>query len=650
MIWLYIKRRLKRKIATIGQIKTKKKRMFSEKHLPKLIFLTPLVTIVLLTLFILSFFISMERANLNVESRALEQKYLVQQKAVLANEIQKVFNYFDYHIETMRKNIDAELKERVDDVHMMGINLYAKNSEKTLSMLRQDLLLTLSSLHVSGHRGYYFVINAKGNMLYPLEELGDRIGLQNAVKEALNQGGYATTEVGRPRRVYVKALAPYDWSIGSAEYLDLATSRLKEEMIAWTQTLRFEEGGYVWIHNTSHTLLAHPFREESIGKDDTLLQDQTGNYIIQTFVKKALQSGDDQGAFVEYYWQKPQNAVPSQKLSYVALFKPWHWVVGTGVYRDDVQKEIELKKHEMKTKMDRYIFGVVAIALCSMIAVGFLSFLVTQKINDALQRYRERVRHKTEALKEFNATLRTKIGRALEESKQKDMALMQQSRLAQMGEMLSLIAHQWRQPLSEVSGIFMELETAAKFGKADAALIQESAQEADKLLSYMSRTIDDFRHFFKPSKAKELFSVQKACEEAFSLAQAVLKNSHISLHVRIVTTPYIEGYPHEYAQVVLNVILNAKDALVERKIQEPHIWVNIAQNEEGRSRVCIEDNAGGIDEALLESVFEPYFSTKKSSQGSGLGLYMAKMIIENNMNGRIDVCNSVHGAQFCIEV
>lgn len=625
--------------------------MFHEKHLPKLIFLTPLVTIVVLTLFILSFFISMERANLNTESKALEQKFLIQQKSVLASEIQKVFNYFEYHIEMMQRTIDQELKERVDDIHQMGINLYAKSTtEKSLQSMRQDLILTLSSLHVSGHRGYYFILDAKGDIVYPLEELGDRIGLQSAVKEAIKNGGYATSEVGRPRRIYVKALLPYGWSIGAAEYLDLATSRLKDEMMAWTQTLRYDEGGYVWIYTTSHTLLAHPFRAESIGKDETLLQDKTGHYIIQTFVKKALESKNDQGAFVEYYWQKPHSEEPHQKLSYVALFKPWHWVIGTGVYRDDVQKEIERKKEEMKSKMDRYIFGVVAIALCSMIAVGFLSFLVTQKINAALERYRGRVRHKTETLKEFNATLRTKINQALEESKQKDMALLQQSRLAQMGEMLSLIAHQWRQPLSEVSGIFMELETAAKFGQADVTLIQESAKEADKLISYMSRTIDDFRHFFKPSKAKERFSVEHACEEAFSLAGAVLKNSNISLHVRNENAPNIEGYPNEYAQVVLNVILNAKDVLTERKIKEPHIWVEMTHSIEGKSRVCIEDNAGGIQEEHLKMVFEPYFSTKKASHGTGLGLYMAKMIIEKNMNGKIDVSNSDRGARFCIEV
>ena len=623
--------------------------MFKEKHLSKLIFLTPIVTIALLTLFTLSFFISMERANLNVESQALEQKLLQQQKAMLVNEIQKVFNYFEYHLDMMHRTIDLELKDRVDDVHMMGINLFAKGEGKPLQLLRQELLLMLSSLHVSGHRGYYFVLDGKGKILYPLEELGDRIGLQSAAQEALQNGGYATSEVGRPRRVYVKPLAPYGWSIGAAEYLDIATSRLKDEMISWTESLRYGEGGYVWIHNTSHTLLAHPFRAESIGKDDTMLQDQAGAMIVQDFVQKALDP-KGQGGFVEYFWRKPHEETPSQKISYVAQFKPWHWVVGTGVYRDDVQKEIALKKKEMKAKMDRYVFGVIIIALVSMVGVGFLSFLVTKQINLALQSYRERVRHKTEALKEFNATLRSKINKALEESKQKDMALLQQSRLAQMGEMLSIIAHQWRQPLSEVSGIFMELETASHFGKADTKLIKESAKDADKLLSYMSRTIDDFRHFFKPSKAKEIFGVQKACEEAFSLAQAVLKNSHIALHVKIFDLPHIEGYPNEYAQVILNLILNAKDVVMERNVREPQIWVEIGRSSEGSSLVCVMDNGGGIEEGNLKMVFEPYFSTKKASQGSGLGLYMAKMIIEQNMGGKIEVENGPLGAKFSVEV
>lgn len=625
--------------------------MFKEKHLPKLIFLTPIVTIGLLTLFILSFFIFIERANLHVESAALEQKLLQNQKTTLVAEIQKVVNYFEYHLSMLNKRVDDELKDRVDDIYLMAVALFAKGKEsKSMAELKQDLLITLSSLHVSGHRGYYFVIDAKGEIIFPIEELGDRIGLQKAVEQALHhQSSYATTEVGRPRRIYVKRLAPFDWSVGSAEYLDLATSRLKEEMIEWTQSLRYGNDGYIWIHNTSHTLLAHPFRQESIGKDDTFLQDEKGEYIIQSFVKHALQSKDDKGSFVEYYWAKPQAKTPTKKISYVSLFAPWNWVVGTGVYSDDVEREIGLKKEEMKAKMDRYIFGVIAIALFCTLVIGVLSFVVTKQINDALESYRKRVKVKTEALKEFNATLRSKVAKALEESKQKDKALLQQSRLAQMGEMLSLIAHQWRQPLSEVSAILMELETASKFGKASREMIAYSSQEADKLLSYMSRTIDDFRHFFKPSHAKEHFDVALACQEAISLSSALLKSAHIALHVTLHKSTHVDGYPNEYAQVILNLIINAKEALVERGIANPTISLDIDVNDEGKSWVRVGDNAGGIDKKVQESLFEPYVSTKTIS-GSGLGLYMAKMIIEQNMGGRLSVLNSTHGAIFSIEV
>lgn len=625
--------------------------MFKEKHLPRLIFLTPIATVGLLTLFILIFFSVVERANLNVESSALEQKLLHQQKTTLASEITKVVHYFEYHRTLLSKRIDMELKDRVDDIYLLGISLYAKNKEtQALYELKQNLLSTLSSLHVGAHRGYYFIIDENGEIVFPFEELGDRIGLQSAVKEALKSDtGYATTEVGRPRRIYVKQLHSFGWSVGSAEYLDLATARLKEEMIEWTQSLRYGNDGYVWIHNTTHTLLAHPFRQEGIGKDDTFLKDAKGTFIIQEFVQKALQSKEAKGSFIDYFWHKPNALEPTKKLSYVAFFAPWNWVLGTGVHSDDVEKEIALKKEEMKARMDRYVFGVMVIALFCALCIGFLSFIVTKQINDALRSYRERVHIKTEALKEFNATLRSKVSKALEESKQKDKTLLQQSRLAQMGEMLSLIAHQWRQPLSEVSAIFMELESASKFGKASRQMIAYSAQEADKLLCYMSRTIDDFRHFFKPSKEKEQFRVHEACQEATSLASALLKNAHIRLHVKILNTPQVDGYPNEYAQVILNLLINAKEVLLKRNILEPEITIEITSSDEGKSLVCVKDNAGGIDDSILDTLFEPYTSTKTSS-GSGLGLYMAKMIIEQNMGGKISVINDEEGAIFCIEV
>ena len=211
-----------------------------------------------------------------------------------------------------------------------------------------------------------------------------------------------------------------------------------------------------------------------------------------------------------------------------------------------------------------------------------------------------------------------------------------------MGEMLSLIAHQWRQPLSEVSAIFMELESASKFGKASREMIADSAQEADKLLCYMSRTIDDFRHFFKPSKDKEHFCIHDACQEALSLSSALLKNAHIDLHVKVESHTDVEGYPNEYAQVVLNLLINAKEALQSRKTPNPSIVLEVTQTKEGKSCVRISDNAGGIDASVLPRIFEPFESTKESS-GIGIGLNIAHSIVTQN-GGNIDAYNENGGA------
>ena len=135
-----------------------------------------------------------------------------------------------------------------------------------------------------------------------------------------------------------------------------------------------------------------------------------------------------------------------------------------------------------------------------------------------------------------------------------------------MGEMISMIAHQWRQPLCEISGIFMEMETAAKFDKADKKFILAESKDGTRLISYMSKTIDDFRDFFKPAKIKELFSLTHACEEAITLTSASLKHRNIHLDLHVKKDLVVSGYASEFAQVILNLILNAKDSLIEKDI------------------------------------------------------------------------------------
>jgi len=425
-----------------------------------------------------------------------------------------------------------------------------------------------------------------------------------------------------------------------------AIKELKHRIIDWVQTVRYGANGYVWIHDTTHHLIAHPFRSYEIGADDTNNTDSTGTKIFQQFINMA--KSNEKGGFVEYYWSKPEFGAPRKKIGFLQLDKEWGWVVGTALYIDDIESSLFKKKLFLENKIDKYVQIIFLTALSLMIVLGLVSFFISKYIAQIFTEYREKVHKKEQALKEFNKMLKTRIDEALKEAKKKDQALLQQSRLAQMGEMISMIAHQWRQPLCEISGIFMEMETAAKFDKADKNFIQNESKDGTRIITYMSKTIDDFRDFFKPSKIKEIFSLTRACEEAITLASASLKNRDIRLDLHVEKALHIKGYASEFAQVILNLILNARDVLIERNIENPLIIIEINEDDEN-SFVRVSDNAGGIEERILERVFEPYFSTKKSA-GTGLGLYMSKMIIEENMGGTIFVKNENKGAMFCIKI
>jgi len=426
------------------------------------------------------------------------------------------------------------------------------------------------------------------------------------------------------------------------EYEKKAIEDLKSRVVDWVQTVRYGENGYVWIHDTSHHLIAHPFRTYDIGVDDTNNTDSTGAKIFQKFINVATQN--EKGGFVEYYWAKPEFGAPRKKIGFLQLDKEWGWVIGTGLYVDDIELSITKKKLLLEQKIDKYVRIILLTALTLMIVLGVVSYFISRYIAQIFTSYREKVYKKEQALKEFNKMLTSRINEALKEAKEKDQALLHQSRLAQMGEMISMIAHQWRQPLCEISGIFMEMETAAKFDKADKKFIKNEVQDGNKIVSYMSKTIDDFRDFFKPAKTKEKFSLTGACEEAITLASASLKNRDIKLSLHVDKDIYVSGYASEFAQVILNLILNAKDVLIERAIEKPQITIVIEKGE-----VIVSDNGGGIDDEIIDRVFEPYFSTKKTT-GTGLGLYMSKMIIQENMSGKISVTNSDSGAKFCIKI
>jgi len=234
------------------------------------------------------------------------------------------------------------------------------------------------------------------------------------------------------------------------------------------------------------------------------------------------------------------------------------------------------------------------------------------------------------------------------ENKQKDKMMMLQSRHAQMGEMISMIAHQWRQPLTVISiliqGIYIKFHTN-RLNEKNMEKFQKSTQEQIQL---MAHTINDFKDFFKPEKEKKNFNLTDTIYHVIKLLHPLLEDEKIHIETTLLENIVISGYSNEFAQTLINIFTNAKDALslLPQDIQKV-IKVYTIQNQNTIS-IHIEDNAGGVSPEIIDTIFKPYFSTKKKEEGTGLGLYMSKMIIEEYMDGHITVRNGKDGAIFTI--
>ncbi|MGE4455653.1 MAG: PAS domain S-box protein [Arcobacteraceae bacterium] len=241
---------------------------------------------------------------------------------------------------------------------------------------------------------------------------------------------------------------------------------------------------------------------------------------------------------------------------------------------------------------------------------------------------------------------------AQEQLHQRDILLQQQTRLAAIGEMMANIAHQWRQPLSAITSSISGLKLKQEFGLLDDNDISEVNDQILKNAEFLSKTIDNFRNFFKKDQIKRKFFIADSINETINIIKASYDNHFIQLDKDFDESIYYFGSDNMLSQVVLNLLSNAKDALVHNNIDEKHVMISLSMNN-NNIKIEVKDNGGGIKEDIQEKIFDPYFTTKHQHQGTGLGLYMSNQIVQNHFNGQITVQNITTefgtGACFVIE-
>ncbi|EJF07755.1 signal transduction histidine kinase [Thiovulum sp. ES] len=247
-----------------------------------------------------------------------------------------------------------------------------------------------------------------------------------------------------------------------------------------------------------------------------------------------------------------------------------------------------------------------------------------------------------DALNKNNIFLEDRVKEEVEKSRDKDRIIARQQRLSYIGEVLSSVAHHWRQPLNQLTLLIEDLNDGYKYGDLNQEYFEKNSEDMVKIVNYMSKTIDNFRDFFAPNEQETIFPVAEAIENALELYDLSIKHDSINIELDVDSNLKIKGFVNEFSRVVVSLVENSHDAILRNNIELPKIKISVTQKND-LVNVKIIDNAGGVSEEFIEKVFDPYSTIKNQTKGTGLGLFFCKVVVESHMNGNIGIENFENG-------
>lgn len=614
---------------------------FRERWTLRLISITPLTAIAILTVVITSFYID----KLNYYFKENAARYLdeyIQGEKRQGEEFVKDINIIaNYNYEHLDESVKKELDERLQLAHKSASFIYDKYrgrlSEKAI---KERIVDALSSMTWHGKENYVWITDYEGNSILSgsrelqhknisgFSDADGRAIILEEIQIARKYGeGYIKTRLreGDSRQlVKVVDFDHFGWFFGSGIHLDRAMKEKKAELLHLLDTSPKDRSGYVAIFEGSEPIFISDKNETALAP--ALLQ-KMGEHLVK------------ENGWIE---------LPKENAHiYVNYFQPFDWHIIYGFKKEFFNSVLQDQQTKMKKEIDQEIRFIVYVSIIIALLVGILTVIVSRHIIAIIRNYKEELDSSEAALRKLNTSLQEQVKEEVHAHREKEKMLIQQSKMAAMGDMISMIAHQWRQPLNQMSYVLMNIDSAYEYKELTPEYMDEKVKEGTRLLEYMSHTIDDFKNFFKPDKERSNEQVSEVIEHVVTLVEKSLASYKITLEMSLESDARLMIYRNELLQVILSLISNAKDALLIGEVDHPKI--TIAVTEESKTvTISVCDNGGGINEAIQAKIFEPYFSTKGEKSGTGLGLYMSKTIVEEHLNGEIKVYNSEEGACFAI--
>ena len=621
-----------------------------EKQILNIIKYTPPLFIVFASILITLFLFFDSKSDFLKEKSKIEYEYIEDNKKQIKSEIEEVYEF----IKILQKNTERELKEsikgRVYEAHAIANGIYNRYKN---TMSKEEIFelikVSLNDIRYNNGRGYYFLDDVYGNkLLYPIDKSIENKNLLNY--EDKNAYRFMETIVQtikdkterfdeyywfKPNEgsEYFKKLSfykyfePYDIVIGTGEYVDEYENIVKQKILQYINLIRYNKTGYIFVLDYEGTYLSH-YRKEYIGKNAIINNNMNDMKDSVLSLFEIAKKGSGYKTYVQD--RKVGTNVPTKKTSYVKGIDSWSWMIGTGFYEDDMLANIKNKRDELNNKFDEYVRNIMIISILLTIVLLLISIYISKLLESKFNDYKKDI-------------------------KQQQGILAQQSKMAAMGEMIGNIAHQWRQPLSTITTASTGMVLQKEMGILTDEQFYESSNKINTSAQHLSKTIDDFRNFFSPNKVKKRFLIKNTFAKTLDLLQAQFHSLDIKI-VKNIENLELDTIENELIQALINILNNAKDELIKRSEEKNKIIIIDVFEEDEKLIICIKDNAGGIPIEYIDRIFEPYFTTKHKSQGTGIGLYMTEEIIVKHLKGTISAKNqnfiyhdkACNGAEFKI--
>jgi signal transduction histidine kinase len=602
----------------------------NEKQLLNIIKFTPPIVIITISI-IITFLLYLEKQHeLKKERISIENQYIKENKELVTKEVENLYNFIIKTQETTEEKLKKSIKERVNEANKIANRIYDENKDtKSKDEIIKMIKDALVDVRFNDGRGYIFIytfdyecillpVNRKNEGLN-VRDFQDSNGmyLGKAIVNSLKDKNEAFLtwyypKPNEPNSSYKKIgfnvhFKPYDWFIGTGEYFVDFEEMVKNEITEYLSNFKTDMNDYFFILDYDNRRLFQKindssykrFRDLGINSDITLF-----NYI--------LKNAKDNEKFITYDYKLDNVALT--KTSYVKDLPNWKWIIGKGFYHDYVDEIILNKTDELQAKFKQKIINILLIASILTIVLLLISIYISKILEKKFSNYK------------------IEINNYIDKNSEQQHILSQQSKMAAMGEMLGNIAHQWRQPLSVITTVATGMKLQKEFNSLDDETFEKSIENITNSALYLSDTIEDFRNFFRTDKEETLFNIKNVFEKIFKLTDAQFKNHEI-IYIKNIEEFELYGFENEFIQAIINILNNSKDALQDKE-KLKLIFIS-TYKKENTAIIKIKDNAGGIDEKIIEKVCEPYFTTKHQSKGTGIGLYMTEEIIVKHMNGTL---------------